>query len=298
MSSINSESILEEFEDFCYYHQALNKSSISSYSSDIKQFLNFIKKKDLTLLVEEDISCFFVSLDSLAERSLARKIVSIKTFVSFIKQQKNITNIETNWITSPKIWKSLPQFLTKKEINKVFLYFSSIEENVVNIRNHLVIECLYSCGLRVSELCSLRLDAIDEKNFYLKVMGKRSRERIIPFGKKFLNLLERYLRYYRSELNKNTGDFTYLFLSKKGKTLTRQFVWKLIKDTAVASGIEKNISPHTMRHSFATHLLQNGVDLRFIQELLGHTQLETTQIYTHISREESKGIYKKFHPRA
>ena len=298
MSSIKTESILEEFESFCYYHRALNKSSIKSYSLDVKQFLSFIRKEDFSLLREEDIKDFFSSLHSIAERSLARKIVSVKTFLSFLKEQKNIIHIRTHWITSPKIWKSLPQFLTQKEIENVFVYFSSLEENVVNVRNHLVIECLYSCGLRVSELCSLRLDAIDEKSAYLKVMGKRSRERIVPFGKKFLVLLEKYLRFYRSKLNENTGDFTYLFLSKKGNPLTRQFVWKLIKDVARSSGIEKNISPHTLRHSFATHLLQNGVDLRFIQELLGHTQLETTQIYTHVSREESKNIHKKFHPRA
>jgi integrase/recombinase XerD len=198
-------------------------------------------------------------------------------------------------IEAPKIEKALPDFLTQEEIRKLFEVFR--EDNVLELRDKTMFEFLYSSGLRISEACSLLMNDIDRENQILTIKGKGGRERLVPYGEVAAKLLVQYLDRARAEiLNQYASDF--VFVSKKGGALSRKSAWRLLKRYMKRAGIGRNITPHTLRHSFATHLLQNKADLRAVQELLGHMDIATTQIYTHLASGELKKTHQEFHTRA
>ena len=293
------QAFLNELKIFCIIQKGLSETSFSSYQRDIKQFLAFIDN-DFSIIDEEKVLDFIASKskEKLKESSLARKLSALKLLIAFLSHKSYISkNLNKNLLKSPKINRYLPDYLTLEEIESILDFFEKDKENILSQRNFLIIEFLYSCGLRVSELCAIRLDSIDYEQNLIKVLGKGGKQRLVPFGKKLEKKLIDFISRIRPKINKN-NDYTYLFLSQKGTKMTRQQVWSMIKKAQKFLGISKTISPHTFRHSFATHLLENEIDLRHIQEMLGHSQLSTTKIYTHISKKNLMNIHQNFHPRA
>jgi len=228
-------------------------------------------------------------------RTKSRVIASLRQFYNYLENHKLIQINPMDKVESPKIERQLPDFLTQDEIKKLFSVFS--ESNPLEIRDLTMFELMYSAGLRISEACSLKTRDIDMDSLLINVIGKGGRERLVPFGEIARELLEKYLK---SERNEILGDRTseYLFVSRKGGFLNRKSAWRLLKRYIDRADIKKHITPHTLRHSFATHLLQNNADLRAVQELLGHIDISTTQIYTHLVSDELKKAHKKFHPRS
>lgn len=204
----------------------------------------------------------------------------------------NIKSNPTDEIDRPKIEKKIPEFLTLEEVSSLLNFEVN---NEFEARNKAILELLYSSGLRISELTSLELSNIDLDECLVRVMGKGSKERIVPLGDYAIDALKEYIYFYRPMLNKNNSS--YVFLNNRGGVLSRQFIFKVIKEECIKKGIRKNVSPHTLRHTFATHLLKNGADLRIIQELLGHENLSTTQIYTHLTNDKLKHDYEDYFPR-
>ena len=204
----------------------------------------------------------------------------------------NIKSNPTDEIDRPKIEKKIPEFLTLEEVSSLLNFEVN---NEFEARNKAILELLYSSGLRISELTSLELSNIDLDECLVRVMGKGSKERIVPLGDYAIDALKEYIYFYRPILNKNNSS--YVFLNNRGGVLSRQFIFKVIKEECIKKGIRKNVSPHTLRHTFATHLLKNGADLRIIQELLGHENLSTTQIYTHLTNDKLKHDYEDYFPR-
>jgi len=197
---------------------------------------------------------------------------------------------------SPKLWQLLPDFLSSAEVEALINAFPRTGKDPLVFRNRTILEIMYACGLRVSETASLKLGSVKFDDETIRVKGKGNKERLVPVGKTALRVLDRYLTEIRPQLVKNPMEAT-LFLSRNGKKLDREWIWKIVKEAALLAGINKNIHPHTLRHSFASHLLENGADLRVIQEMLGHADISTTQIYTHVNQKQLLEIHHKFHPR-
>ena len=198
---------------------------------------------------------------------------------------------------APKIWRTLPDSLTQAEIERMLAIYPVNGQDQLCIRNRAILEIMYACGLRVSEAVELTVSSINREDCVVRICGKGSKERLVPIGHHAMLAVERYLRKVRP-LHKKSAEVSALFLSYRGKPLDRERIWMIIKDTAAQAGITKEIHPHTFRHSFATHLLENGADLRMIQEMLGHADISTTQIYTHVDSRKLLSIHKKFHPRS
>jgi len=287
--------ILKKFLDYLYYQKNYSSNTVKSYSVDILQFLNFIKKrklKDFEKVNYEMLKSFlaFLHKNGYSPKSISRKIASLKSFFNFL-YRKNI--IKTNPILllhSPKVPKRLPNFLTVEETLKII---DSVDgKGWLSLRDKAILEVLYSTGIRVGELVNLKIQDINFFEEMIKVKGKGERERIVPVGKPALNALIDYLekRPFKNE--------RYVFLNKYGKKITERSVERIVKKYQKIAGIEKEITPHTFRHSFATHLLDRGADLRSVQEFLGHKRITTTQIYTHLTVEKLKKLYLKAHPRA
>jgi integrase/recombinase XerD len=230
--------------------------------------------------------------------SIARKLVSIKVFFRFLLSEKLVKSDVTDVMNSPKLWRVLPDFLTIEEIDKLLDVFAPNSKDPLIIRNRAIIELIYSCGLRVSELVNLQIHDLKFDDAIIKVTGKGNKERIVPIGAKAEKILTKYIGVSRPELLKENASQSKVFVSHNGRILTRAMIWNIVKSAAQLAGIKKNIYPHTLRHSFASHLLQNGADLRVIQEMLGHADISTTQIYTHVDQNRLRNIIKTFHPRA
>jgi integrase/recombinase XerD len=199
---------------------------------------------------------------------------------------------------SPKLWRLLPDFLSTEEIEKILRIFPATGKDPLIFRNRTILEVMYACGLRASETANLRIDSLHADDEILRVTGKGNKERIVPIGRTARKLVERYISEIRPQLNPAKQEKPILFLSKNGRPLDRERIWGIVKEAARLAGINKNIHPHTLRHSFASHLLENGADLRIIQEMLGHADISTTQIYTHIDQKRLLSVHKQFHPRA
>jgi integrase/recombinase XerD len=230
----------------------------------------------------------------LSPRSRARALVALRTFHRFLLAEEHATVNPTTQVEAPKSLHRLPQTLSPAEVE--LLLASPLGEEPRALRDRAMLEVLYATGLRVTELVQLRVADVQLEVGYLSAFGKRSKQRIVPLGEAALGEVRHYLQLGRSFLLKE-GDSAVLFLNRGGKGLTRQGFWKIIKRHALAAGIRKNITPHTLRHSFATHLLENGADLRSVQTMLGHADISTTQIYTHVTRERLKRIHEQHHPR-
>ncbi|MGL4854644.1 MAG: tyrosine-type recombinase/integrase, partial [Lentisphaeria bacterium] len=233
---------------------------------------------------------------SLASSTLCRRLAAIRIFYTYLHNEKVILVNPTDLMKSPKLWSNLPNHLSPSEVDILLNSFNKSDN--FSIRNYTIFELMYSCGLRVSEIINLRLDQIKfEEQLLVIKESKGQKDRIVPYGSKAKTQLEKYLNTARISLQKD--DTTpWCFLSKSGKKLTRQRLWNVIQTTAKLAGIKKNVHPHILRHSFATHLLFNNADLRVIQELLGHASLATTQIYTSIDTSQIKSAHKSFHPRS
>jgi tyrosine recombinase XerC len=286
---------LNKFIDYLENQKNYSKYTIKSYKKDITQFIEFLKEKkifDFEKVEYEDFINFIGKLKSsnLKEKTIGRKVASLKSFYKFLVMRKYIKKNPALLIKSPKIPEKLPNFLTYSEIFKI-LEMPFDKKNWQFLRDKAILEVLYSTGIRVGELVNLKLDDINFVDEVIKVRGKGKKERIVPIGKPALNCLIEYIEKRPNKKEK------FLFLNKYGKKLTERSVERLVKKYSKISGINKNVTPHTIRHTFATHLLDRGADLRTVQELLGHERITTTQIYTHLTVEKLKELYEKFHPR-
>lgn len=288
-----------ELKDFLTYlasEKGLSLNTRSAYKHDIESFAAFLKEihcPHFSEVTEEIILRFLSTLKEkgFAGSSINRTLIAIKVFFRFLKREGLIPKNPTLYLTSPKLWQLIPEVLTGDEIERLLASPDLSTEN--GCRDRAILELLYSSGLRVSELCQLKLYDIDDQ--FVRVMGKGSKERLVPIGKKALQAVDEYLNRFRDRQESNRQ--TSLFVNSKGKPLSRMRIWNLIKTYGKNAGISKNISPHTMRHSFATHLLDNGADLRVIQEMLGHATISSTDRYTHISAAKLVSAFQSFHPR-
>jgi len=291
---------ISKFKMFLKIERGLSENSIDSYSSDLKSFYSFIKKNSLSENLKKcdsNIIKQFIYEQSKINnpKTQARRISGIRSFFDYLVFESFIKTNPTELIETPKIGKKLPDSLSLKEIIKII---NNIDlSHPQGIRNRAIIETLYGSGLRVSELISLKLSNLFFKENLIKVLGKGNKQRLVPMGKFSKKYLKIYIKDQRLKTKINKIDSDTIFLNRNGRQISRVMIFKIIKELAINSNIKKNISPHTLRHSFATHLIENGADLRTIQKLLGHENIITTEIYTHLDTKHLKNIMKKFHPR-
>lgn len=284
---------ISDFLSYLEVEANYSKNTINSYENDLNKFEEYYKSKDLLKITSKDIEKYIQTLSDLAPTTVSHNISSLKTFYSYFLKQVRISNNPTDGIKSPKLGIHLPTYLTIDEVNKLL----DIEvTDAFSSRNKAILELMYATGLRISEVISLEFKNIDYDECIIRVMGKGSKERIVPINDYAIRYLKEYIDNYRPELVKNEIN-NYIFLNNHGRMLTRQGIFKMIKNYAALKNIKKTIGPHTLRHTFATHLLENGADLRVIQELLGHSDISTTQIYTHLTKEALHNEYKKYFPR-
>lgn len=285
--------IITEYELYLKVEKKYSINTINTYITNISSFSEFVNK-NFKNVEEEDIKKYLMHLNknNISEKSVANKISSLKSFYKYLIIEKITSKSPLDKIELPKIKKTLPKALSIEEVN-ILLNISLNDK--FDYRNKAMIELLYATGLRVSELVNLKLNNINFDQEYLKTMGKGSKERIVPIGEYAMYYLKYYIDNYRNDFLRDK-ESEYIFISNQSKKMTRQTFFLLLKKIAKKEGIKTYFSPHTLRHSFATHLLRYGADLRSIQELLGHSSISTTQIYTHVEKEKVKEEYKNFHP--
>ena len=280
----------------------LSENTVTAYLTDIEKFAKYVISVDEMMLPERVseslIHSFLQDLAELglSERSQARILSGLKSFYNFLLLNNYIETNIAKTIETPRLGRKLPIVLSLEEIDELqaTIDLSKPEGH----RNKAIIETLYSCGLRVSELVNLRITNLHFKEEYIKVIGKGSKERIVPISQKAIKEITLYLTSYRNHLTVNTADKDIVFLNRRGRKLTRVMIFTIVKQLAKKMGLQKNISPHTFRHSFATHMVEGGADLRAVQEMLGHESILTTEIYTHLDRTYLKEIILQHHPRA
>lgn len=294
------ENSIKEFKYYLKVERSLADNSVNAYIRDIRKLADFsskIKVNELNITVDE-IREFIADLNSknISARSQARIISGVKAFFKYLIIEDYITNDPTMLIENPKIGLKLPEVLSVDEIE---LIISSIDlSSKQGERNRAILETLYSCGLRVTELINLKISNINFKEGYIKVIGKGDKERLTPIGSNALKYISIYVNEVRihQKISKNQEDF--VFLNNRGSKLSRVMIFTLIKIIVDKVGIKKKVSPHTFRHSFATHLIEGGADLRAVQEMLGHESITTTEIYTHLDRDYLRSNIMQFHPRS
>lgn len=293
----SEDQLLDQFMNQLKVERGLAKNTIEAYNRDLIGFFDFLKPRQVspTQVRQEDLVPFIAEKRAhLSSRSLARCLVSIRMFYRFLVSEGITASNPARLMGIPKLYQHLPYVLSRDEIEALL---SQPDTNTfLGNRDKAILELLYATGLRVSELIGLRVNNINLEGGYIRTMGKGSKERIIPMGSKAIDSLKEYLTNSRpSFLRKVTSS--QLFLNSRGRPLTRQGLWKILKNYALKAGITKTVTPHTLRHSFATHLLEGGADLRSVQVMLGHADISTTQIYTHVARERLKEVHEKYHPR-
>jgi integrase/recombinase XerD len=301
MIDFDSDSVLlDTFFNYMLIERGLSKNTIDSYARDITKFSNFIYhtiSKSLTECINKDLILFLAHLkeDGYSSKSIARNVSSIKSFYRFLHNENVIKQNPFIEIKTPRTEKRLPDVLNEDEVMLV-LNSPNVNDNI-GLRDKALFEVLYATGLRVTELISLTVNNVNLEAGFLIVLGKGSKERIVPLGDEAVSWVSKYRTGSRLFLLKNRVRDS-LFLNKYGNPLSRQGFWKIIKKYCLIAGITKNVSPHTFRHSFASHLLGGGADLRSVQTMLGHSDISTTQIYTHIDKGALKKIHRKYHPRS
>lgn len=289
---------IDDYINYIIFERGLSNNTVNSYKEDLYLYKSYLKQKNISKtssITTKDIEKYLIYLqdNEYTITSIARKLTAIKNFHKYLFQKKIVSKNVAETIERPKLRKSLPKVMTVEEVDKLL----NIECNTVfDYRNKAMLELLYATGLRISELLNLKLSDVDLENCVVRCFGKGSKERIVPIGEYVLYYLNIYLDK-RCELSKN-NKCEYLFLNKLGGKLSRFSFFKIIKKILLEKNINISLSPHTLRHSFATHMLEYGADLRTIQELLGHSNIATTKIYTHISNKKIEEDYKKFHPRS
>ena len=294
------ETSIKGFKSYLQIERSLSDNSVQAYIRDVNKFANYAIPSKLSELkiTREDISNFLVKLnkEDISARSQARIISGIKAFYKYLIIEDYIKYDPTELIESPKIGLKLPDTLSLIEIDKLIAAIDLSSKQ--GERNRAILESLYSCGLRVSELVNLQLSNIHFNEGYLKVIGKGDKERLAPIGGKALKCLEIYINEVRNHQNIQKGHEDFVFLNNRGAKLTRVMIFLIIQKLAEQIGLKKKISPHTFRHSFATHLIEGGADLRAVQEMLGHESITTTEIYTHLDKDYLRSNIIQFHPRS
>jgi len=293
--SSNSD-FLETFLDSLYLEQGVSENTLSAYRSDLDKFCQFLKGENLMTVTSLDVESYLAHRVDLGlkPRSTARSISALKRFYQYFVREKVIADSPMVNIAQPKAGQSLPKTLSEAEV-EALLNAPNIEDPM-GLRDKAMLELLYATGLRVTELVGLRMEQINLRQSVVFVKGKGNKERLVPLGEEAMYWLEQFLKGGRAQMIKHATDF--VFPSKRGVGMTRQTFWHRIKHYAILASVESPLSPHTMRHAFATHLLNHGADLRVVQMMLGHSDLSTTQIYTHVANERLKSVHAQHHPRA
>ncbi|MBI2440617.1 MAG: site-specific tyrosine recombinase XerD [Lentisphaerae bacterium] len=292
--------LIDQFIDYLALERRLSPNTQAAYRADLVKFIRFLERRKLTTVnavSRQHILDFLMEAKEhrLSLNSISRLFVAIKVFFRYLHQEGLLSRNITDVMESPRLWKVLPETLSLKEVER--LLEAPAGDKPQALRDRALLEIAYATGLRVSELCGLTLGDVHFDAGYLRCVGKGQKERVVPFSEKSGRVLKRYLAEARPRLS-NDPRTSFVFLTRAGKAFNRKSIWKLFKQYAHKAGIIKPISPHTLRHSFASHLLHNGAPLRIIQEMLGHADIATTQIYTHVDSSRLKAIHEKFHPRA
>lgn len=299
MASFKMRELIDTFLNYLSVERGLAHNTIASYREDLNAYLDFIQNHHIDALSKTTKSnitdfMFFQKDKGIAANSVARRLAAIKSFYRFLVRERILKADPSSLIDSPKLWKKIPETLSINEVDAL-LRQPNLRETQ-GARDRAILETLYATGMRVSEAVNLKLDNVNLEIGFLRCVGKGNKERVIPIGAKAIDSIKRYSGVSRPRLlGKKTSEF--LFLNRFGKKISRQSIWKIIKRYARGAGIKKPIRPHILRHSFATHLLERGADLRSVQEMLGHADISTTQIYTHINKDRLKSIHRMFHPR-
>lgn len=294
-------SYIKGFKSYLRLERSLSGNTLEAYEHDLVKLVQFLEYRHYSTAPEgirhEQLQEFIKWINELGmtARTQARVLSGIKAFYKYLLMENLIQDDPTALVEGPKIGHKLPDFLTVEEINSLIGGIDLSEPE--GQRNKAMLETLYSCGLRVSELTGLRMSQTYADVGFVKITGKGNKERIVPIGNSALKQISLYLESYRNHLNIRTGNEDYLFLNRRGAKLTRVMIFTIIKNLAAKTGIRTTISPHTFRHSFATHLIEGGADLRAVQEMLGHSSITTTEIYTHLDRDYLRSAILQFHPR-
>ncbi len=293
------EELVESFLNYLIVECGLSENTIKGYKSDLRNFSNYLKNRDIKRFQDLRANMIVNYIEKekqrgLSENSISRSLVTAKMFYKYMITEGKISRNPMSSINSPKLQKRLPEVLHYKAVEKMLQAPDCNEK--LGARDKAILELMYATGARVSEVASIKVSWVSLDYGFIKCQGKGSKQRIVPIGTEATNAVRRYLQDVRQLLSKGKDGET-LFLSRTGKKLRRENIWELVRKYAKCAGI-KNVSPHTLRHSFATHLLEGGADLRSVQEMLGHANISTTQIYTHVDRKYLKSVHQKFHPRA
>lgn len=291
--------LIDQYMNFLTVEKGLSKNTIESYNRDLIRYWNFLKINQIDQISESDTAVILKYLieirnEGLSAKSRARHIVTLRGFYRFLVQEKVLKKDPSATIDLPKTGLRLPDFLSVQDVRKLLEVPDTKKPK--GVRDSAMIELLYAAGLRVSELIRLEFGSLYLEAGFVRVFGKGSKERVVPIGGYARETIETYIKTARPVLLKNIPS-KFLFVARAGKPLTRQGFWKILKQYAKLSGIQKKITPHSLRHSFASHLLEGGADLRSVQIMLGHSDISTTQIYTHVAHDHLKNMHKKFHPR-
>ena len=291
------QAFIQRFLDSLWMEFGLSKHTLTSYGSDLKQLSQWLAKKSVCLLDcqrEHLLLCLSWRVgQGYNPRSTSRFLSSVRRFYQYCVREGLLKHDPSALIDSPKIGRALPKTVTEKEIEALL---AAPDDDALGQRDVAMLELLYACGLRISELVTIEVSQISMHQGVIRVTGKGNKERLIPIGESAIDALKEYIKYSRVELLGDKQCNT-LFISRRGQAMTRQTFWHRIKRHATVAGIKKTISPHVLRHAFATHLLNHGADLRSLQMLLGHSDLSTTQIYTYVAQERLKSLHKQHHPR-
>lgn len=293
--------LIEQFLDYVSLERGLSGNTRIAYSADLKSFAEFLESRKVRSF--NDVRRVHVLDYLMFERdrgisvnSISRRLVAIKIFFSYLQRESLLPANVVEAMDSPKLWKVLPGVLSLKEVDRLLESVAGADR--ISVRDRAMLELLYATGMRVSEISDIKISDLHFDSGYLRCMGKGSKVRIVPFGEKARDCLQKYLNEARGKFLKEGNVNNHVFLTYRGRRFSRKGIWKIIKAYAKRAGISKTVSPHTMRHSFASHMLANGAPLRVIQELLGHADIATTQIYTHIDQGRLRSAHASFHPRA
>ena len=291
--------LLDQYLNYLLVEKGLSKKTIESYSSDLVRYHETLIKEGVESVSDDDTAVILKHLismreDGLGARSRARHLVTLRGFYKFLVQEKEISHDSVKLIDLPKMSMKLPDVLSVEEIRSLLNAPDSAKP--AGIRDAAMLELLYAAGLRVTELVNLKVQDVNLDGGFVRVFGKGGKERIVPIGIYAKEKIIFYMKNTRGALAKNVSS-PYLFTARAGKPMTRQRFWKLLRRYAGITGLKKKVTPHSLRHSFASHLLEGGADLRAVQVMLGHVDIATTQIYTHVARERLKAMHTKFHPR-
>ncbi len=300
-SNMIDEALTESFLNYLIVECGLSDNTIKGYKGDLRNFSNYLQDEGIKQFqdLRAKMIVSFIEKEKqrgLSENSISRSLVTIKMLYKYMIMEGKISANPMSSVNTLKLQKHLPEVLHYKTVEKILRAPDCNDK--LGIRDKAILELMYATGARVSEVASIKVSWINFDYGYIRCQGKGSKQRIVPMGAEASKSIRRYLQEVRPLLVKMEADEPLLFLSRTGKKLRRENIWSIVKKYAIKAGIRSNISPHTLRHSFATHLLEGGADLRSVQEMLGHSNISTTQIYTHIDRKYLKSIHQKFHPRA